>query len=173
MTQGFVSLWRTSCLIKFNFFFKLVKSLYISVGFWGKKKQLKQRFLLIFGVSNLELSSPLKYIKRNFSPKRLVETALEAQCNQWKAMYLFEYLVHYWLIANSSKSLIFQVRELSCFLVIHVTKNPTYSDLIKILIKLSGLVMLYILFFSSITAIGLISLKRSHWNYSGTYGENL
>lgn len=39
-------------------------------------------------------------------------------------------------------------------------KKTTYSDLIKILIKLSGLVMLYILFLSSIAAIGLISLKK-------------
>lgn len=50
---------------------------------WGKKgEKLTQRFLFIFGVSNLELSSPLKYIKGNFCPKRLVGTALEAQCNQ-------------------------------------------------------------------------------------------
>lgn len=50
--------------------------------FGGKKEKLKQRFLLIFGMSNLELSSPLKCIKGNFFPKRLVGTALEAQCNQ-------------------------------------------------------------------------------------------
>lgn len=115
MTLG-VSLGRTSYLFDF---FKWLNFFICVCGIFGEKKKKKEKFkeifLLIFGVSNLELSSPLKCIKGNFSPKRLVGTALEAQCNQWKTMYLFEYLVHYWVIANSSKSLILKVNVLlSC-----------------------------------------------------------
>lgn len=56
----------------------MVKSLCICGVFGEKKTHFSKAFLLIFAVSNLELSSPLKDIHGIFSQKTLVGAALEA-----------------------------------------------------------------------------------------------